>query len=290
MIAIADSGSTKADWKILDDSGERLSYSTMGFNPNYHSKEMIVETLKRDMLPKVVGMVIHKIKFYGAGCWDYGRKKHIQDAIMQIFPDSEVEIEHDLLAAARATCGNKAGIACILGTGSNSILYDGEIEVDNVTNLGFLIGDEGSGSHLGKKLIRAYFYRELPADLEKMFKNWIPGGKSEILDNVYNNKAPAVYLATFAKFLSNNRTHPFIENLVSRSFDEFITRHVCKYENYKKLPIHFVGSVAYYFQNVLSKVLEDKGLEMGIVIKKPIENLVKFHIERGDLAEVLTGC
>lgn len=157
-----------------------------------------------------------------------------------------------------------------------------------MTNLGFLIGDEGSGSHLGKKLIRSFFYRELPKELSNNLKNWIPGGKSEILDNVYKGKAPAVYLASFAKFLSNNIDHPYIHNLVKKSFLEFILRHVCKYENHQNLPVHFIGSVGYHFKHILAEILNEKGLQMGIVIKKPIENLAKFHLERGDAAQVLT--
>lgn len=289
MIAIADSGSTKADWKIINDRGDVLDISTMGFNPNYHSKDVIIEALEEQFVPKVSAESIHRIFFYGAGCWDSGRKEKIASAMRQVFINAEIEVDHDLLAAARATCGDNPGITCILGTGSNSILFDGRTEIDNVTNLGFLIGDEGSGSHLGKELIRSYFYREMPEDLKLIFKDWIPGGKSEILDNVYGKKYPAVYLASFARFLSNNREHPFIQNIVYESFKEFITRHVCKYENHQNLPIHFVGSVAYFFEKVLNRVLIEKGLKMGIIIKKPIHNLAKYHMESGDITKALAN-
>ncbi|MCR9289535.1 MAG: hypothetical protein NXI23_19345 [Bacteroidetes bacterium] len=283
MLAIADSGSTKADWKIINDQGEVTDISTMGFNPNYHSKKMIIEALEKGFASKINTEMIHRVLFYGAGCWDPGRKEKIASALRQVFINAEIEVDHDLLAAARATCGDQPGISCILGTGSNSILFNGEKEIDNITNLGFLLGDEGSGSHLGKKIIRSYFYREMPDDLKEDFKKWVPGGKSEILDNIYGEGSPAVYLASFAKFLSDNRTHPFIQEIVYLSFDEFITRHVCKYENHENLPIHFIGSVAYYFKNILAKVLKSKNLTLGVVIKKPINNLSKFHLEQGDI-------
>jgi N-acetylglucosamine kinase-like BadF-type ATPase len=289
MLAIADSGSTKADWKIINDKGEILDLSTMGFNPNYHSKEIIIDALEAQLAPKVNTEMIRKVLFYGAGCWDSGRKEKIASAMRQVFINAEIEVDHDLLAAARATCGDKPGISCILGTGSNSILFDGEKEVDNVTNLGFLLGDEGSGSHLGKKIIRAYFYREMPEDLKEQFKEWVPGGKSEILDNIYGEGSPAVYLASFARFLSNNKNHPFITEIVYECFEEFVRRHICKYENHQNLPIHFIGSVAYYFKHVLDRVLKDKGLELGVVIKKPIHNLAKFHIEQGGFKKALVN-
>ncbi|RMG83780.1 MAG: hypothetical protein D6714_09175 [Bacteroidetes bacterium] len=288
MLAIADSGSTKADWKVINDAGQVLDLSTKGFNPNYHTHEEIVAAMEAQFLPKVSGESIHKVIFYGAGCWDAGRKSRIANALRAVFINAEIEVEHDLLAAARATCGHQPGITCILGTGSNSILYDGEKEVDNVTNLGYLIGDEGSGGHLGKKLIQAYFYREMPADLAEKFEKWVPGGKSEILDNIYGGPSPAVYLASFARFGSDNRLHPFIQELVESAFDEFLTRHVCKYEGHQTLPVHFVGSVAYYYEPVLDKVLARLNLTKGILIKKPIHNLARFHLENGDAARSLT--
>lgn len=278
MLLIADSGSTKADWKAIYSKDKVESYRTMGFNPNYHKEETIIAALKKDLAIHIAVRDVKQIVFYGSGCWDAPRKGRIETALKAVIPNANIQVEHDLLASARATCGKEAGIACILGTGSNSILFDGEKEIDNVTNLGYLLGDEGSGTHLGKYIIRSYFYRELPIELSKKFEKVCPGGKQEILDNVYGESVPALYLSSFSKFLAENKEHPFIEKLIKSSFLEFFSRHVFKYENYQNLPIHFVGSVAFHYQDILRKMLKEMNLKFGMVIKEPIDNLTKFHL------------
>jgi len=178
---------------------------------------------------------------------------------------------------------DEPGIACILGTGSNSCLYDGEFEVDNVPSLGYLLGDEGSGSYLGRMFVRSYFYREMPADLAAIFEKVHPGGKEEIIEAMYNGPAPNVYLASHAKILSDNREHPFVKELVYEGLNDFVQRHVKKYEGHQTLPINFIGSIAFYFREVLDKVLTDNGMTLGAIIKKPIFNLVKYHLERSKI-------
>ena len=183
------------------------------------------------------------------------------------------------MACAHATCGTNPGIACILGTGSNTCEYDGKKVTDNVTNLGFMLGDEGSGGHLGKKIVRGYFYREMPPELRaNLEKDYDGMRKSAVLDRIYKEKSPNVYLAKFSKFCSNNKEHPYIQNLAKSAFNEFISRHVLKYPSHKKYPIHFIGSVAYHFKPILQEDIDDHGLKMGMVIKKPIDNLVRFHL------------
>lgn len=279
MIIVADSGSTKADWKIVGPKGIE-TISTMGFNPVFHSDDQIfaeVEKAFEGFVPPDSAEAVH---FYGSGCWDYKRKLVISTALSRYFTKAEIEVQHDLLAAARATCGNDPGIACILGTGSNTCLFDGHEVVDNVTNLGYLLGDEGSGTHLGKKLIRAYFYRELPAELAAALEVLIPGGKSEILDQIYGRKeTPNVYLASFTRFLAEHKSHYFVQKLLYRSFSEFIDRHVRKYPGHLSLPVHFIGSVAYYFQDTVRMVLAERTITCGQFIKKPIDQLVQFHLE-----------
>ncbi|MEK7255977.1 MAG: hypothetical protein AAB316_14595, partial [Bacteroidota bacterium] len=184
MLAIVDGGSTKADWKILTGDDNLLDASTTGFNPNYDSQERISSLLKTELRGKLDLSLPYTIYYYGAGCWDPGRKAVVASAFSQIFPAAEIHVSHDLLAAARATCGRQQGIACILGTGSNSVLYDGEREVDNVTNLGFLLGDEGSGAQIGKKLVKTFFYREMPAHLHPVMEQACPNGRKDILDKV----------------------------------------------------------------------------------------------------------
>lgn len=277
MVVICDSGSTKADWKFLHPDGTETDLATMGFNPVFHKKELIIRALKRDFEGRIKAKNAQKVFFYGAGCWDFDLKKEIADALQVIFPGAQIEVEHDLLGAARASCGDKPGIACILGTGSNSCLFDGKSVIDNITNLGFQVGDEGSGSYLGKMLIRTYFYREMPSDLKAIFEQHYPGKMTEILDGIYESASPNVYLASFAKFMSDQKKHFFIEKIVYESFCEFVDRHVRKYAGHLHVPIHFIGSVAYHFNDILKIVLEERMLLLGQIIKKPIENLAEYH-------------
>ena len=279
MILIADSGSTKADWMCIQDGKIGQKVSTKGFNPNAWTTDEIIAELEGDFQQKMPLSSIEKVIFYGSGCWGPCRKKIVADALKVIFPSSIVEVEHDLLASARATCGDEPGIACILGTGSNSVLYDGKIEVDNVTNLGHLAGDEGSASHIGRKLLQAYFYRELPEELEQSFEILTPGGREEVLNRLYKNPRPNLYLASFSRFINVHKKHLVIWNLVKESFTEFIRRHVCKYEGHQHLPIHFVGSIAYYYSDILAEVLAEEGLHLGQIIKQPIHNLVAYHVQ-----------
>lgn len=280
MIFIADGGSTKADWIMVDKKGKQSEYSTIGFNPFFYREEVVVEELKKKFIYEVPVKEAEKVYFYGSGCSDTLRKGVLERAFTQIFPKAEIHVEHDLLASAKATCGDQPGIACILGTGSNSCLYDGKNEVDNITNLGFLLGDEGSGTHLGKKLIRAYFYRELPEELKDAFDKKYNLGKRELLNRLYDGQRGNVYLASFSKFLFEHKHHFYIQQIVARSFAEFIDRHVMKYEGHQSLPIHFVGSIAYYFSTVLESLLAERNLTLGSIIKKPIENLVRYHLDK----------
>lgn len=277
MILIADSGSTKADWKILHESGEISNQSTRGFNPFIQNSEAIEIGLLEDFDDSLDKSKAAAVYYYGAGCSDDYRNSIVEVALQKIFPNAKITVNHDLLASARALCGTEAGVACILGTGSNSCLYDGLEITDNVKNMGFLVGDEGSGSHIGKELLRSYFYREMPKDILADFEKSFPEGQRGILDRIYDNPKPNVYLASFSKFLSNHKGHPYIQHLVFESFDEFIRRHVLKYDGCQSLKVHFVGSVAYYFKDILEIVLASYNLELGNIIKKPIDRLVEFH-------------
>lgn len=279
MIIIVDSGSTKADWKMI--SGDHIqSITTMGFNPVFHSEEVIYKELQKSFVKEVATEKATKVFYYGAGCWDARLKGVVNKALDRIFEHADIEVDHDLLGAARATCGHDPGISCIIGTGSNSCLYDGTHVIDNVTNLGYLLGDEGSGTHLGKRLIRAFFYREMPKVLYDELEASLEGGKQSILDNVYSGEPPNVYLASFTKFMGDHQEHPFIQRILFDSFEQFIDRHVRKYRNHMSLPVHFIGSVAYYFKQTLSVILDARDMNMGNFIQKPIDDLVRFHTEK----------
>lgn len=280
MLFIADGGSTKADWRVIDHQNNHTDYATIGFNPFFYTSEKVVEELQKSFINEAPVHKAEKVFFYGSGCSDAYRKSILAEAFKEIFPNAEIVVEHDLLASARATCGDTPGVACIIGTGSNSALYDGKIITDNITNLGYLLGDEGSGTHLGKKLIRAYFYRELPKDLKDAFDDTYKLGKRDLLNKMYHGERSNVYLASFSRFLFDHREHPYAQQIVKRSFAEFIDRHVLKYEGHQELPIHFVGSIAYYFSFILEELLEERKLHLGNIIKKPIDSLVVYHLEK----------
>ncbi len=283
MLIIVDSGSTKADWQVINADGSRELHTTMGFNPFFHDEDRIETELNKSFVKDVNVVEAQKIYFYGAGCSDKMRCDIVKRGLERIFTNAEtIEVEHDLLGSARATCGTEAGIACIIGTGSNTCLYDGKDVIDNVSNLGYLLGDEGSGSHLGKLLIRAYFYRELPDDIIEFFHDEFGNNKRVILNKIYG-EAPNVYLASFAKFFSKHKSHFYIQKLASEAFTELTRRHILKYDGCHNVPIHFVGSVAYHFQDILKTTLEEHDLSLGVVIQKPIDALVDFHLKNINL-------
>ncbi len=278
MIVIADGGSTKADWRIVLNGSTQQVSSTIGFNPFFFTPKAIEEELNRTFVNEFPATEATKVYFYGAGCSDAYRCSIIEEGLQPIFPNAKVIVDHDLMAAARATCGGKPGVACILGTGSNSCNFDGEKITDHITNLGHLLGDEGSGSYLGKMLIRGYFYREFPDDIKKEFEEKYPFEQRELINRIYDYNTSNVFLASFAKFLSDHKDHIYIQQLVNKAFSEFIDRHVRKYKNHNALPIHFVGSIAFHFKEILNLVLQQRNLQLGMVIKKPIDHLVEYHI------------
>jgi N-acetylglucosamine kinase-like BadF-type ATPase len=280
MIVVADSGSTKTDWVFIHPDGRQQLLASAGFNPVLHDRATIREELAVAFAPLSFLDQVEKVFFYGSGCWDAKRAAVIVDAIRPYFSSAEILVEHDLLGAARATCGVQPGIACILGTGSNSCLFDGNDITDNVTNLGYLLGDEGSGTHMGKRIIRAYFYREMPADLMRDMQEQFPGGKTDILDKIYESGKPNVVLASFASWIGERIEHPFIQKLVKTSFGEFLDRHVLKYEGHQHLPIHFVGSLAYHFREQLLECCQARNLQPGRIIPKPVDELVAYHLEQ----------
>lgn len=286
MIAIIDSGSTKADWRVIHPNGAQYSFGTSGYNPFILSIDDIQQGLQSELDENLETDKFTDIFFYGAGCSDHYRCSLVQEAFIRVFKSANVVVDHDIIACARACLGHQPGIACILGTGSNSCLYDGEKITDHITNLGYLVGDEGSGGHLGKKLLRAYFYRELPSDIKVAFEARFPEGEREILNRIYNKDKPNVYLASFARFISDHKDHFYIQNMVSQAFDKFIKRHVCKYEGHTSLPIGIVGSVAFHFKNILKICLEERGMNMGVVLKKPIDNLVNYHLQGKEFVPV----
>lgn len=277
MILIADCGATKADWAFIETEKPDQLAHTLGFNPVVHPAEILkgeVTKLSEDLLPNIHP---NSVYYYGAGCWDFRRKQVIVETLSAAWPEANITVMNDLLGAARATCGHQAGIACILGTGSNTCLYDGQTIVDNVTNLGYLLGDEGSGSHIGKAFLRAYFYRELDDQLMAAFEEYNAIDRQTVLDTVYESSVPNTYLASFTRFLGEHKNHPLIQKIIFKSFTEFLDCHVCKYRGHLSLPVNFIGSIAFHFKDILLAALHERDMQAGNFIPKPIEALANYH-------------
>jgi len=273
---IADSGSTKTEWSLLDGKKKKTIF-TQGISPYFHTTEQIQQILQQELLPGLKKAVPEVIHYYGTGCKAPENVKLVKKAIKKVFKDADVAVNHDLLGAARALCGNKKGVACILGTGSNSCYYDGKKVVKNSPGLGFILGDEGSGAYLGKKVVQYYLYNTFDADLMDRFKAKFNTNNDEILDAVYKKPLANRYLASFTSFLVENRGHFMIENIIEDGLNDFFFNHVYKYRESWSLPIHFVGSVAWGFKDVLKDMCSSYELELGTVLKNPMEGLIKYH-------------
>ena len=278
MWLVVDSGSTKTDWVLINNEGVQTQTHTMGFNPYFHSPEKIyTELTKKEFTELIPIQEIRHIYYYGAGCPNESYRSIIKTGLGKVFPKAKIEVQHDLLGAARATCGREPGICGIMGTGSNSCLYDGQKITDNVTALAHVLGDEGGGVQLGRLLLQAYYYRELPEDLESEFDKAYPEGKDAIIQRIYG-EGQNVHIASFAEFLIIHKTHPAAKRLIDQAFREFATRHLKKYKNWQNLEINLVGSIAGLLTEELRAVLSEEGLKLGKVIRKPIERLVEYHL------------
>jgi N-acetylglucosamine kinase-like BadF-type ATPase len=268
---IADSGATKAEWCLLD-KGKRKTIFTQGISPYFLNTEQITELLVKELKPKLKNTEISDIFYYGTGCANPTNAKSVHRAILNVFSGSKAEVTHDLMAAARALCGKAKGIACILGTGSNSCYYDGKKIVKNSPGLGYVLGDEGSGAFLGKKVIQYYLYGTFDDELRGRFDATYTTTAAEILENVYKKPLPNRYLAGFTRFLAENRGHYMIENII-----EFFFYHLCKYRETWTLPVNFTGGVAFGFKDVLQQLCNSYEFELGKVMKNPMEGLVEYH-------------
>ncbi|WP_435357213.1 N-acetylglucosamine kinase [Emticicia sp. SJ17W-69] len=279
MILIADSGSTKTDWRILDQNVVVGQTQTVGFNPYYQDADSIANELSINLLPICQGE-INQVFYYGTGVTNDEKAGVIKDAILKVFPTcSQIEAYSDVVGAARAACGRSAGIACILGTGSNSIYFDGQKTGFQVPPLGFWLGDEGSGGHLGKNLILSYLHKEMPLEIRTKFEEkYGIMDRLTVLENAYHKPFPNRYFASFSKFLFDNLDHVFCHDLVERCFLEFFEKYILKYPMCHEVNINFVGSVAFYYKKLLTKIADSQGVRIGKILETPIAGLVDYHI------------
>jgi len=278
MKLIADSGSTKTEWCLIDDDGNADRIIASGINPFYQTTQDILQSLQNEFKP--INGTIQEIFFYGAGCANAEKNKIVGDALVQFFGCKQVCIESDLMGAAHALCQSDAGIACILGTGSNSCHYDGHTIVKNVSPLGFILGDEGSGAVMGKRLIADILKQQLSDTTIQLFFNTYHTTPAEILDKVYKQAFPNRYLAQYTKFLSQNIHIGELEKLVLNCLDEFVGRNLLQY-NTDDLMVFFTGSIAHYFRAQLEKVMEKNGLKIGAINQAPMEGLIEYHNKPG---------
>ncbi len=280
MVLISDSGATKAEWKVIIHNQEVKSFATSGISPHYQNTEEMYQALKTELVPQLQ-QTPDEIFFYGTACSTDKNKKMVKTAFQNLFPETKkISIEHDLLSAARALCGHQAGMACIAGTGSNACFYDGTQIIWQPVNLGFLLGDEGSGAYLGKTLVTAFMHEELPPHLMEKFKAAYQLTRDDLLVNIYQKPYPNRYLATFSKFLYLNQQDLYCHGMIAESFSVFFEKYVCKYKTYRNHPVHFVGSIAFYYRNILQEVATQKEIKLGNILKTPIEGLVSYHLDQ----------
>ncbi len=279
MLLIADSGSTKCDWVLVKDGKPFKRFSTMGFNPYFHNEAVISGTLRRKQpLYEHLGE-IDSAFFYGAGCSTPELQQVVARALYSILPVAKVYVGHDLEAAAYSTYTGEPGIACILGTGSNSCYFDGKVVSEVVPALAYILGDEGSGAWYGKRLLADFLYKRLPESMAEGLKTEFRLDKNAIMDNVYMKPHANVYLASFMRFISTFKEEEYVEQLIFEGNTTFLTTHVCCYPNYRDVPTHFVGSVAYYFSDILHQAAAKLHVHVGSIEKKPINGLVNYHLE-----------
>lgn len=277
LILIADGGSTKADWSVVEKGSIIQRIYTKGINPFFQTEEEIGEEMRKSLIPHLNTLDFENAYFYGAGCI-FEKVDIIKRAIKQnLNVKGSIEVNSDMLGAARGVCGRQSGIACILGTGSNSCFYNGKDIVSNVSPLGFILGDEGSGAVLGKLFVSDLLKNQLTPGLKEKFLKKLNLTPADVIDKVYRKPYPNRFLASFAPFISEHKQDPTVHALVLNGFIAFLKRNVMQYEQYNKVPVHFVGSVAYYFNDILQEAVLQMGIQMGNISQSPMNGLVLYH-------------
>jgi glucosamine kinase len=277
MILIADGGSTKSSWCIAD-AQQSFFFQTEGYNPYFVDSAYILNSLRQALPPQIETGKVTGIYFYGAGC--AADKIHIiLDALHSIFGNAKCHIEDDMLAAARALLGSKPGFAAILGTGTNTCIYDGQQITHNIDSLGFILGDEGSGGAMGKKIIGDYIRGAMPGDIKQCFEETYNTTADELIDNIYSRPMANRFCAAFSTFLYDNIQHPYARGVVKDSFKSLFKNLVSNYPDYKEYQFNCVGSIGYHFKDILAEVADSYGMQLGLIVKSPIQDLVQFHLD-----------
>jgi glucosamine kinase len=276
MLLVVDSGSTKSDWVLVQDQ-ENLNFNTMGLNPYFHDEDTVYNAIQANSELFHFTEVVTELYFYGAGCSAPHLNSIIERGLQRAFPNATIHVGHDLTACAYATYTGIPAISCIIGTGSNSCYFDGNIVSEVIPALGYILGDEGSGSYFGKQLLANYLYKRLPEHIHQSFLNETGLDKDQIVDHVYKQPNANVYLASMMKFIIKHANDPYIEEMIFKGFVHFIEIHVKCYDNHRVVPVHFIGSIAYLFRKQLEKACGVNSVELGNIIQKPIDGLIAYH-------------
>lgn len=280
MILVADSGSSRSDWMLSLPFDKPLTFTTKGLNPYFVSEKEIERVIHN--VPEIMPYVkdVTEVYFFGSGCTSPDRRELVSNALSELFSEAFISVELDLLGSAYATCGNRKGYVATLGTGSDFTFYNGEdIEVSN-QGVGYVLGDEGSGVWFGKSLITDYLYGKMPPDLASDFSNKYRVTKEIVVKNVYQKSMPNTYIASFVPFLSDHLGHPYVESLLEEGFSEFVKVAIMPHDDYRDFVCHFVGSIAYFFEPQLKQVCKNMGVQMGMILRNPMQNLFDFVLER----------
>lgn len=280
MIIIADGGSTKTNWCLLNKAGQKIYFNTEGYNPYFVSTKYIIDSLKKDLPSDLELDKIKEVNYYGAGCSTDDKVKIVVDALQSVFKKASIYVGHDLLAAARALLGLNQGFAAILGTGTNTGVYNGKDIIHNIDSAAYILGDEGSGCYIGKKLLTDYLRGYMPEVVRERFWETYKLTVDEVTDFVYTKPLANRFCASFSKFVYDNNVHAeYSRGIVKTSFVDFFENLVSHYPNYKDYTFNCIGSVGYNFRNVLEETAIEYGMEVGKIIRSPIDDLVHYHVD-----------
>jgi glucosamine kinase len=282
MLLVADSGSSKADWILTLSEKQSISFRTSGINPFFLSEKEIIKIFQNTPEIQAYTDQVKEIYFFGAGCSSPDRRELISNALSKIFKNAFISVDIDIIACIYATTGTSDGICCILGTGSNISYFDGSRIHDSKHGLGYILGDEGSGTYFGRQLITGYLYGTMPPELSKEFYNKYTIDKETIIRRIYQDPSPNFYLASFSPFMSEHLDHPYIIEILKKGFREFIETNIKSYPDYKTHTCHFVGSIAFHFADILKQLCQEKGIKVGKILKHPIEELSLFILKNGE--------
>ncbi|WP_235969817.1 N-acetylglucosamine kinase [Pedobacter planticolens] len=279
MILVADSGSSKTDWMAYSPN-HTIKFSTQGINPYFVNAQDVVKILSKNKDISAYANMMKEVYFFGAGCSSPDKHETISNGLSTFFPNAFISVDHDLIGSAYATCGDKKGLTCILGTGSNISYYDGTSVHAGKHGLGYVLGDEGSGTYFGRKVLVSYLYNTMPEELSKAFAKDFEVDKDSVITNIYQKPFPNSYLAAFSRFMVGHKTHPFIQQILKDGFQEFIDTNIKDYKTYKTLECHFVGSIAFYYQDELRAVFAENNIKVGKVLQKPIEGIFEYILKK----------